>query len=84
MSNENDSNINGFTAENIVENLTGIILISIAIYAFDALPSGENLFSTRSIPMWLIILVLTYKGVYMIFQANKDQKTRSKNNKENI
>jgi len=84
MSNGKDSSINGFTPENIAETLTGIILISIAIYAFDALPSGENLFSIRSTPMWLIILVLTYKGVYMIFQANRDQKTRSQNNKENI
>ena len=84
MNNENDSNINGFTPENIAESLTGIVLISIAIYAFDALADGENLFSTRSIPMWLIILVLTYKGVHMIFQANRDQKTRSQNNKENI
>jgi hypothetical protein len=77
----NDS-IRGFTPENTAQMLTGVILIAIALISSDALPSGVDLFSIRSLPLWLFIVIMVIQGMRLIFKANEDQKQRYKTLKE--
>lgn len=75
--------IKGFTPENTAQMLTGLVLIVIALYSSDALPSGEDLFSIRSLPLWLFIVIMVIHAVRLILNANEDQKQRYKTLKEN-
>jgi len=79
---ENKDSIKGFTPENTAQMLTGLILIVIALYSSDALPSGEALFSIRSLPLWLFIVIMAIHAMRLIFKANEDQKQRYKTLKE--
>ncbi len=80
--NHKDS-IKGFTPENTAQMLTGVVLIVIALYSSDALPSGEELFSMSSLPLMLFIMIMVIHGVRLIFKANEDQKQKYKILKEN-
>ena len=79
---EHKDSIKGFTPENTAQMLTGLILIVIALYSSDALPSGEDLFSIRSLPLWLFVVIMVIHATRLIFKANEDQKQRYKTFKE--
>ncbi len=79
---EHKDSIRGFTPENTAQMLTGLVLIVIALYASDALPSGESLFSIRSLPLWLFIVIMVIHGMRLILKANKDQKQKYKKETE--
>ena len=79
---EHKDSIRGFTLENTAQMLTGLVLIVIALYASDALPSGESLFSIRSLPLWLFIVIMVIHGMRLILKANKDQKQKYKKETE--
>ena len=70
---EHKDSIRGFTPENTAQMLTGLVLIVIALYVSDALPSGKDLFST---PLWLFIVIMVIYGMRLILKANKDQKQK--------
>jgi len=80
---EHRDSIRGFTPENTAQMLTGLVLIVIALYASDALPSGEDLFSIRSLPLWLFIVIMVIHGMRLILKANKDQKQKYRKETEN-
>ena len=73
--------IKGYTPENTAQMLTGLVLIVIALYSSDALPSGEDLL-IRSLPLWLFIVIMVIHGMRLILKANEDQKQRYKTLKE--
>ena len=70
---EHKDSIRGFTPENTAQMLTGLVLIVIALYVSDALPSGKDLFLT---PLWLFIVIMVIYGMRLILKANKDQKQK--------
>ncbi len=74
--------IKGFTPENTAQMLTGLVLIIMALFSSDALPSGEDLFSIRSLPLWLFVVIMVIHGMRLILKANEDQKQRYKTLKE--
>lgn len=82
MKHDENISINGFTLENIVETLTGVILVVIALFASDLIINAKAPFSVQLIPIWLFVLVLVYKGVAMVGAANRDQKQRYNDLKE--
>jgi len=78
MNDKQASNIKGFTLENVSEAITGVVLISVAISASNALPIEKELFSFKALSIWVFILVFAYKGMQLIHKANKDQKIKSR------
>lgn len=80
---EHKDSIRGFTPENTAQMLTGLVLIVIALFSSDALPSGESLFSIRSLPLWLFIVIMVIHGMRLILKANKDQKQKYRKETEN-
>ena len=79
---EHKDSIRGFTPENTAQMLTGLVLIVIALFSSDALPFGESLFSIRSLPLWLFIVIMVIHGMRLILKANKDQKQKYKKETE--